>query len=549
MNNQNINIDYSKLYDSNEIFNINTNAWFDLKDEKDWHLNKTDLLQELSLNIQAQRGSEEKSYYNMFLRITGVEDKVEYSSELYTWKEKLEKAGKKICVINKLTPATAEEVEKIQPSKYETPEELINDLALKIRCPYPQLKNQTIKAFVECMEGEIEKDKDNFTRFTAKGIYLVSWFSRYGRQLFEKNYGENLPVMIYFGVCKNSAESLMLKFFSKLPVDVVIINPRKNQDQKCLLEDERLLDLCLESSLDLSEFPTEITSVNIGTVGFYAEKELEEVLYKETGLYKDLQYEKANSVMLKTMYEEIFIYWNVEIKMRTGFEVINNEVLMPTFFAKISGVRNENVAEYYKEINSLLDKDTILISEPWFYQKSKERFDTTYAFRNNEFKKQNVLRNKDYKYGIFRETTQEHILDKLEFMLNNRYIQGTYATGVEHDVVRVVMNLHERFTSLIHDMDFTKKNPKVVLINNTETEYRLEEIITLVFLHLIGVDIVVFVPTGYRIMEKYIKPGLFVEHNIGKFMYDVNLPSKFKDKNIEDVFNGDENLLEKFFKR
>ncbi len=538
-------LDYNNLYNNDEIFNIDTNSWFDLNSEVGTSLNQIEKLQSLSLNVQKERGETQKTYYNMFLRVTGVDNKVEYSSDLFSWKAGLEKAGKKVCVINQITPATAEEVEKIQPNKYETPEELINDLSQKIRCPYLQLKNQTIKAFIECMVGEIEKDKDNFTRFTAKGIYLLSWFSRYGRQLFEKNYGESLPVLIYFGVCKNSAESLMLRFFAKLPVDVVVINSSANP---CILTDETLLDIKLSSTLELAQFPTEITNMGIGTAGFYAEQELEEIMYKGTGLYRDLQHEKASAITLKTMYEEIYILWSQEVKYREGFEVINNEVLMPTFFAKINGVKNEDVGEYFKYISSLVDKDTVVITEPWFYSKSTENFDTTYAFRNNEFKKQNVVRNKNYKYGIFRETIQMHILDKLEYMLENKYILGTYSTGIEHDVVRVVMNLHDRFASLIHDMDFTKKNPKVVLINNSEMEYGLEEIITLTFLHLIGIDIIVFAPTGYRIMERYLKPGLFVEHNIGKFMYEVNLPNKFKNKNIKDVIEND-TIFEKFFKK
>ncbi len=545
-------LDFTSLYNKDEVYDISTNSWFEFNatDQQIELIEQIERLKGFTLYKQTERGVTHKTYYNMFLKVTGVDNKVEYSSELFNWKDSLEKAGKKVCVINKITPATAEEVEKIQPNKYETPTELINDLAQKIRCPYPQLKNQTVKAFIECMTDEIEKDKDNFTRFTAKGIYLLSWFSRYGRQLFEKNYGENLPVIIYFGACKNSAESLMMRFFARLPVDVIIINPVNSPqvDKKCILTDDLLLDLKLSNSLELAQFPTEIKTMDIGTAGFYAEKELEEMLYQGTGLYRDLQHEKASAITLKTMYEEINLYWKLDIKLREGFEVINNEVLMPTFFAKINGVKGEDVAEYFKEISNLVDKDTIFISEPKFYLKSTENFDTTYAFRNNEFKKQNVVRNKNYRYGIYREAIQLHILEKLEYMLENKYIVGTYSTGVEHDVVRVVMNLHERFASLIHDMDFTKQNPKVVLINNGEVEYGLEEVITLVFLHLIGVDILVFVPTGYRIIERYLKPGLFLEHNIGKFMYDVTLPNKFKDKNIKDVILG-ENLLDKIFKK
>ena len=44
------------------------------------------------------------------------------------------------------------------------------------------------------------------------------------------------------------------------------------------------------------------------------------------------------------------------------------------------------------------------------------------------------------------------------------------------------------------------------------------------FLHLIGFDIVFFVPTGYQNVEKYFAVKMFEEYKIGEFIYDLNTP-------------------------
>jgi len=52
----------------------------------------------------------------------------------------------------------------------------------------------------------------------------------------------------------------------------------------------------------------------------------------------------------------------------------------------------------------------------------------------------------------------------------------------------------------------------------------LEDSILTAFLNLIGFDIVFFVPTGYQSIEKYFNTQLMEEHQIGEYMYDLQVP-------------------------
>lgn len=58
-----------------------------------------------------------------------------------------------------------------------------------------------------------------------------------------------------------------------------------------------------------------------------------------------------------------------------------------------------------------------------------------------------------------------------------------------------------------------------------ETFLSLEDTITVAFLHLIGFDILFFVPTGYQCVERYFNQNIMEEHQLGEYMYDLSVPN------------------------
>ena len=119
---------------------------------------------------------------------------------------------------------------------------------------------------------------------------------------------------------------------------------------------------------------------------------------------------------------------------------------------------------------------------------------------------------------------QEYILEKLQLLIDRRIIRGTFENGTEYTIVAVVLNLPKDILRLIQGFDFTKKNPKLVWINTTESLLSLEDSILAAFLNLVGFDVVFFVPTGYRCVEKYFNDNIVEEHLIGEYVYDLTVP-------------------------
>ena len=94
------------------------------------------------------------------------------------------------------------------------------------------------------------------------------------------------------------------------------------------------------------------TSARMGTVAYHAEQELTETLYRDSGMYREQQYQKGRAIALETMYEEIYILWEQENCYRPNFQVVQEEVLMPVLLAKVSGVKDGNICS--SQINSHL---------------------------------------------------------------------------------------------------------------------------------------------------------------------------------------------------
>ncbi len=109
-------------------------------------------------------------------------------------------------------------------------------------------------------------------------------------------------------------------------------------------------------------------------------------------------------------------------------------------------------------------------------------------------------------------------------MLDRKLIKGTYVNGTEYTVVATILNLKKELVRMLQSFDFTKKNPKIVAVCTGEQVCSLEDTILLTFLNLIGFDIVLFAPTGYQIIEQHLNDNYPVEHQIGEYMYDLQVP-------------------------
>lgn len=244
-------------------------------------------------------------------------------------------------------------------------------------------------------------------------------------------------------------------------------------------------------------------------------------------MYRSQQYHKANPINLQTMYEEIRILWNEDLKFRPNFSTSQEAVNIPVIYAKVSGVKDGDIAQYWSSIKELLTEDTFLMNKAPFIEPTAPNPIKAYAaefWKNGKLQRSRIKEHRCYQYGVLRDEVQEHIFDKLQMLIESRLIHGTFENGTEYTIIATILNLHRDIVRLIQKFDFTKKNPKIIFINTGEGLISLEDTIVTEFLNLIGFDVIYFVPTGYQSIEKFFNRKVFEEHQIGQYVYDLQTP-------------------------
>ena len=511
-----------------------TNAWM-----------KTPDVKEILTAVRA-RGDDPKLFYNAFVVQYGVEDKLLFPSDMVAFYQQLKREGRKVCLENgRLPPPTPEEIAAVRRRNHQTAEQLAADLAANLQYPNnQQLQTLMRQAFLDVVLEEDKAVGGNLNRLLNKAVYLVAWMKRYQKDLFQNWQAPEVGVFLLFGACSGDNEALFLRLLAKLPVDVLVLLPDLNAP--CVLKDPALLDLHKEHSLPMTDFPVEPSQMRVRTAAYQAEREMDSILYQNTGLYRAKQHQKAEAVTLQTMYEEIGLLWDQELKYRPGFAAEGDTVTVPVLLEKICGIKDGPILPYWLEIKKLVTPETTLVTKlPWQtgLEANPMKPYATQFLRQGRLQREKIKQHKDYPYGILRPEIQDYLLDKLQVLLDEKLIAGTYQNGTEYTIVSMILGLPKDLLRRIQNFDFTKKNPKLIIISTTEETLSLEDSILVAFLNLVGFDILFFVPTGYQSIEKYFQKPFANEHQLGPYRYDLQVPD------FRTLHEGGKSSIRKLFGR
>ena len=508
------------LYSNKASAKANTNTWL-----------SGDLFEDLK---NTRRGENTSFFYNMFARINGCDNRNTYVNNLYLLYQDLKKANRSIKVINnKITNPSVDEISKIKRGNYANENQLIMDLKKNINLKSNTFIDVARDAFVDTMIETGKLMNMDLNKMMNKGIYILCWFQRYIPDLLgNTDIHSPAPILIYFGNVETDTESLFLNMVAKLPIDVIIFNPEKKVDK---LTGERLYEVNFEETLKVNEYPTDGNNLSMGTMAYNAERDLDTMMYSDTGMYRDMQFSKANIIKLSTTYEEINIYWKQEARFRPNFSTVDDIVNIPVMFAKISGVANSDTDTYFQNIKDLLTDTTLIYKNENIYDRNcTVAAGVPSFFKNGRLDREGIKHSQIYKYDYLRAETQDYILDKLSELLRRKTIAGTGQNGTEYKIITIVLDLPKEILRFIQSFDFTKCPPKLIIVNTTETVISLEDSIIVAFLNLIGFDIVFFIPTGYDNVNKYFNNQIMEEHIIGNYLYDIAIPDFNRLRSVKE---------------
>lgn len=505
-----------RLYGTLPTLQPCTNAWM-----------RSPALREV-LTAPPARGDDTHLFYNAFLLQHGVEDRLLFSNDLFGFYQELERSGRPICLVDQALPSpTPEEIAAIRRQNYTTLDQMILGLSQNIRySSQAELQRLMVKGFVDLLLEEGQAPDASLLKLTNRAVYLLVWLKRYQPTLFPAWTMGQVPVFLLFGNCGSRNEALFLRLLARLPVDVLVLVP--NRAAVPVLEDPALLRLTYDDSLPMETFPTASSQRRVATAAYQAERDLDSIMYQDSGMYRNQQYARAEAVTLQTMYEEIALLWDQELKYRPSFAVSGDRVTVPVLLEKVCGVKDGDVRRYWSEIKKLLTPDTVLVDRfPWLSPTDENPIKpyVTQFLKNGKLLRDKIRNHKAYPYGILRKEMQEFLLDQVQCLLDQKIIAGTWQNGTEYTVLSTALNLPKPVLRMVQKFDFTKKNPKLLLINPTERVLNLEESIVVALLNRMGFDVLLFIPTGFECVEKFFPPDYIHEQQIGEYVYDLTVPN------------------------
>ncbi|MGN0642790.1 MAG: YceG family protein [Huintestinicola sp.] len=361
------------------------------------------------------------------------------------------------------------------------------------------------------------------------GVSLVTKFNLVANGISAANSKE-IPAIMYYGI-PNRSDVLFLCYAQRCGFDVVIASPDKavvSAVCSCQFAD-KLQKEEFPNSKPVMPFPTRMVKAKVATVAYNAERELDTMLYGGDTMFRDFQFTKLDSVVLKTTFEEIEILWDQPAKYRSGFAVRGDRVVVPTIFAKINGVPDGDVKEYWNYVENCLTPQSVYAIKSPAYKRPDLGCSRLFApYHNGKTVFIDALKKSPLnKFGFLSIELQDLIFEKMQALIND----GQLIMDSENELVEYAMytalNLDKSILHMLQKYDFTKDVPKFVVVDAIQDPFSKLECTQLLLFSYLGFDVLIFTPSGYRDIETCVSPEAFENHTHGEFVYNLAVP-RFK---------------------
>jgi len=486
-----------------------------------------------------------------FYRFIGIKDKEQYNNDLKLLQSKCDEIENKVIIFDNEMPLSGE-MELIQYIYNELQTMDISNLINQDIVIFDDYN--TNYSFLKALQYSVNlaiKNESFFNNNIRNNFItkLIIWAYMYVKNI--DMTGEINPKTIYYGeIGRHEIYFLILLY--NMGFDVIYINPLKEEYFE-QIDIENLSKLNRELQIDeILTFKERCSrgklTDNVETLTKQIQSEVHEELFVNTGIFKPWQFRSGftKSVLLDTILEDIYIYYNEPAKLREGFEVNGNTVKVPCFFKNIDG-QHLDILEYQKMVKYCIESsNTLFFNYPNFSSEvniSGDMFKLMFCqlsdgtFDIEEIKKLDI-----YKFRKYSNEIQNFLLNKFNEVIKRQdlYVQK-FDTEDCLNLLVLVLNLNEEIVRLIDNFDFVDRVPKIVIYLNKEDNLSHNMKLLLGYLHNIGIDIIIFNPSGLCNISDTINNERF--NNVR--LQNINYNSMYKDLM---KINIKQNVFSKLFK-
>ncbi|MGL5417482.1 MAG: YceG family protein [Clostridium sp.] len=476
-----------------------------------------------------ERDYESPSFRSCFYRFIGVEDSNEYNNLLKTIEVRMDEY-KESCILFDGSIPLSGEMELIQY--------IYNELSSMdiFNMKYQDItifNNREINLkFLEALDYviPIAIEKEKFFNDSVRNNFITKLIVWVYVHLRESDFeGDIIPKGIYYGEI-GKHEIYFLILMHRMGFDVVYINPLKETLFKDIDKDSELVEnmgiLSIETFKDRAKNGKFIEGIETNTK--VLQREIEGELFNgSTGMYKPWQFRDGytKAVLLDSILEDIYTYFNEPAKLRVGFEVKDDTVKVPCMFFKIDG-QYEDIFKYQKLIKFCTTGENIFFINGRQLSNNNSVSEDMYSIMfhqlsNGEFDIEGIKKLKRYKFSKYSTETQNFLLKKFNEAITRKDIYKKEFK--EKQILRLlvlVLELNNNVLRLIDNFDFTGNIPKLTVF--IEREKGLSEEIQLIlgYLHVVGFDIIIFNPSGLCNLNNVLQDKIIVSERLEVMKYD-----------------------------
>ncbi|MCL2398400.1 MAG: YceG family protein [Defluviitaleaceae bacterium] len=378
-------------------------------------------------------------------------------------------------------------------------------LPLKEHTYYDHLRSmytQLLKTFESRHQGLFHQDLSRVLTDTIK------WSWTYLKDFTNK--------IIWYGDATKS-EVYFLYFLMLLGLDVLVFHPEGKNIFSPALEGIEISIQSYPNTLALEPLPTS-KPMREATVAKKASAELEQMLHQDgTYLFKPWQFRdySPHSITLHTTYDEVRLISEAKAFIRPSFEVKNETVYVPVLFSKICGVSKDRV-DYAHRYRDLVESELTIDVHKFPFSddvKGYHRFHFQKMLVNGTLDSNKLIKADWWKYGHLPKGLQIGLVSAISRYVKKAHLKKATNEDIELYLFSQALEIPANILQILQQYDYSQTVPKFVIFNDGKSgEFSRSDAARILLLNELGMDIILFNPTGQRDLELHVDSGLFDSH-------------------------------------
>lgn len=362
-------------------------------------------------------------------------------------------------------------------------------------------------------------------------VDTVKWsWNHITKWVDDETLSQGLPKVLWYGDATES-QAYFLYFLIILGFDVLIFHP---EGKDVLREIDETSTPVIVYPARHSGLPFPVTRPDRkATVAKKAHEELDHVLHtEESFLYRPWQFRDylPQPLTLKTTYDEVILITREKAFIRPNFEVRNGRVTIPNVFCKIHGI-SINRKEYWSRLHELIEHDLSVSFAAFPFSaevRGNQQFHYMESMTNGKLDPEKMIKGAWWRFKALPLGLQRGLAHSIALYVEKAAILLEDNESEEQRklfLFTAVLELPESIVKLLQQFDYAQTVPKLVLFNNGSCgDMNRRDAAVLLLLNEIGLDIVIYNPTGQNDIEYFLEPELIDHH----WLEEVSFEERFE---------------------